>query len=405
MPTASPARWGYAKAANEAWVNQTVRVNPSLNVGGQTIKVPASMKLAANAPRFAAAALFLNPQLRFALGVVSWLSAAKVIWDEASQQWMTKGDISSGYSLWSDPWSGQHIHSSPPCASWWPGSVFVQTSELTGQCRLSAGTLTTLNRTKNSNEEQSRPLTKEEYERKLAPEVFRPGTPSIMPDSVPNELPPGTPLPVEQPVINPSPGTNPQPQPYFVPQGDPVPNPNYDPNAAPSPQNQPYIIPGVRIVPSPTADEPWRVDVQPVNRPTPTKDPLTPDELNPQPDPNADPNSQPDPGAGDNPKPEEQQSLCEKHPEIVACQKLGTLGPAEPLKNTDKNLLINKDEGWGPSNGSCPAPRTINIASAGRSYELSFQPLCDFANGVRPIIIALAWLSATLSFVGIGRKS
>lgn len=437
MPTASPERWGYAKAANEAWVNNTVRNTASLNVGGQAVKVPALQRLAANAPRFAAAAVFLSPQLRFALGVASWLSAAKFVWDEATQQW--KKSDSLGTDSGASPSDGKEYHADynggsnfnawfptpdAACASGagaaslnnkWASFSITETSATHCGFRLYLHSDPTKPIDSSfiiSSRQSSCPVgwyvtpagcVQTPPPVNVNEQDFVDGvTTKPMPSTVPNELPPGTPLPVKPPVINPTPGDNPQPQPYFVPQGDPVPNPNYDPNAAPSPQNQPYIIPGVRIVPSPTADEPWRVDVQPVNRPTPIKDPLTPDELNPQPDPNADPNTQPDPGKDDKAKPEEQQSLCEKHPEILACQKLDKVQPTE-LAKEDININISPVAGWGSDSAACPAPRAVVVA--GKSVEISWQPVCDFASGLRPLVIALAWLSAVSMVIVVARRN
>lgn len=214
-----------------------------------------------------------------------------------------------------------------------------------------------------------------------------PGWP--MPNSVPQELPPGTPLPVEQPVINPAPGPDPVPRPLFVPTGDPVPNRNYDPQQAPGPNNQPWLQPGVRVVPSPTPAEPWRVDLQPVNRPTVSPNPA------PEPQPEEDPN------ASDKPKPEEQQSLCEKHPDVVACAKTGSV-EAVPVPNEDRQLAINKDTGYGPESGTCPAPKTATVM--GQALSFKYDLLCDFAGYIKPIVIAFAWLSAALTFFGFSRK-
>lgn len=212
-----------------------------------------------------------------------------------------------------------------------------------------------------------------------------------MPPTVPFELPKPTPLPIQQPIINPQPTENPQPRPLFVPTGDPVPNPQYDPNAPPGPNNQPYIQPGIRVVPSPTPSQPWRVDLQPVNRPQ--------DVATPNPNPDAEPGTDPT----DKPKPEEQQSLCEKHPDIVACAKLGEPGQATPVPNETKTLTIAPENGFGPSGGSCPPPRTVEVA--GLTLSMPFDLLCDFATGLKPVIVGLAWLTAAFTFMGIGRRS
>jgi hypothetical protein len=82
-------------------------------------------------------------------------------------------------------------------------------------------------------------------------------------------------------------------------------------------------------------------------------------------------------------------------------QKLGDLG-AEPFANTNRAMSITAQAGWGEGAGSCPAPRVVNVA--GISLEMPFDLLCDFAAGIRPIIIALAWLSAALAFLGLSKR-
>lgn len=408
MPAAAPvARYGFAAANEAAWVNQTVRTTASLNVGGQAVKMPVAMRLAANAPRFAAAAIYAHPGLRAALGIATLLSAAKVFWDASDNQWKK---ITDGEDIVWIHWRTNLPISGGPdsaCKADWPGSFFIKISSTYGQCRLSSGTLTYVTGRPTSNSSTIPLTTPGQFIPAVINPANNPGWPSVpadwpMPSTVPQELPPGTPLPVEQPVINPTPGDNPQPQPYFVPQGDPVPNPNYKPELAPSPQNQPYIIPGVRIVPSPTPDEPLRVDVQPVNRPTADPKPLTPDQLNPQPEPNTDPNTQPDPSADDKPKPEEQQSLCEKHPDILACQKLDN--PEDKnLDETKREISITPDSGWGADSAACPAPKTLDIQ--GHQIAIPYDLFCQYMSGLRPIIIAMAWLSAAFILLGVRETS
>ena len=213
--------------------------------------------------------------------------------------------------------------------------------------------------------------------------------PLPMPSTVPQELPHTIPLPVERPVINPTPGDNPSPGPLFVPTGDPVPNPNYNPDAAPGPNNQPWLQPGVRVTPRPTPSNPWQVDVQPIDRPQNGPDPLPDNEQNPDP--------QPD----DKPKPEESKSLCEKHPDILACQKLGDVTPENLAKNTVA-LQINREEGFGPADGACPAPKEFMVM--GKAMAFRWDLLCDLATQIRPLLVGFAYLSAALAFFGLSRR-
>lgn len=422
----SPAGWTFAPSANDATFGRVIHQPNALKVPvpGSAATMPASYRLAANAPRFAAAAIFAHPYVRTGVAIAAWLLAAKLFWDEASKTWRqadTSYPQSDGYEWtfgngaigWHGTRDGacqaliQQFISNGAAAGW-------DYSDMTGSVsgdsciRLRAGQTTAYQLTSRASGNcpvgwyvtpagcvqtpQPKTLTEEEFKDALAPKP--------MPEKVPLELPKPTPLPIEQPSpwINPAPVPNPSHRPLFVPTGNPVPNPNYDPNAAPGPNNQPYMQPGVRIVPSPTINEPWRVDVQPVNRPAQTPEPLP----NPQPEPVPDPENPDNPDNSDKPKPEEQQSLCEKHPDIVACARLGDAPEAKPVPNENKEMTITPDSGWGEGSGSCPAPKTVQVH--GFQLSMPFDLLCQFATGIRPVVIGLAWLAAAFTFMGLGRR-
>jgi len=164
---------------------------------------------------------------------------------------------------------------------------------------------------------------KEEFEKELAPEVFRPGAPSIMPQTVPEEI--DTPLPIQLP----------ETQPVFVPTGNPVLNPNYNPDAEPSPQNKPWLQPAVRVVPAPTPENPWQVDLQPVDRPVETGEPSPDPKVEPLPD----PSNPPDPNQPTDQPKEETPDFCAQHPEALACAKLDT--PLILICPLRKNLSLS----------------------------------------------------------------
>lgn len=448
---ATPERFGgaypnftFAPSANDAKFGN-IAFQPNglkVPVPGTPTTMPAAYRFAANAPRVAAGVIFMHPALRTAAGIAAWLATAKIVWDEVEKRWKKEGDLNgdggvsvsdgkeyhadynggSNYNAWfsspseacSNAVSQMGVINAPnvftmtganssycsysvvPYANGKPqpsvqSGVYIASRDSScpaGWYQTPAGCIQT---------PPPKELGRDQFEDALLNPDKQPGWPRVpadwpMPESVPWELPFPTPLPVQQPMINPAPSTNPNPlhNPKFVPTGDPVANPNYDPKAAPSPQNQPYIQPGIRVQPSPTPQEPWRVDLQPVNRPTPT--------TNPDPDPDPDTN----PGDNDNPKPEEQQSLCEKHPDILACQKLDQ-PEAKELAKEDINISITPVSGWGAENAACPAPRSVQVA--GRAVEISWQPVCDFATGLRPLVIALAWLSAVSMVIVVARRN
>lgn len=91
----------------------------------------------------------------------------------------------------------------------------------------------------------------------------------------------------------------------------------------------------------------------------------------------------------DKPK-EEGPDLCEKNPDILACQKLGEL--KDEIPKSERTIeYAPVDLGWG--SGSCPAPHSLSVH--GQSLSMSYQPACDFlSNWIRPVVIAFALLAA-----------
>ncbi|MNY71337.1 Neisseria meningitidis TspB protein [compost metagenome] len=72
------------------------------------------------------------------------------------------------------------------------------------------------------------------------------------------------------------------------------------------------------------------------------------------------------------------------------------------MPNENKTLAITPDGGWGASSASCPADKTASLSFGPIAF--SYEPLCLFASGIRPMVIALAWFSAALTFFGFARK-
>ena len=412
-----PGDWKFAPSANDAHFGKVVHQPNGLKfpVGGTPVTMPAGYRFAANAPRIAAGIIFMNPYVRTAAGIAGWLLTGKLIWDEVDKVWrQLDDDLGSGVNQYQvnataagDQWWPSPTAACQHVMNYWvseePWILYVSSNVVGDECVLTwrpkeGGANTdymaghVISRT-NPNAGECPVGWTSTPAGCLSPAVPQPQfedilEPKPMPDTVPWELPYPSPLPVEKPWINPSPGPNPDHRPKFVPTGDPVKNPNYDPNAQPSPENQPFIQPGVRLQPSPTDTQPWRIDVQPVDRPQPTSEPLGEQDEGP---------GQTNPGD----KPQEQADLCEKHPDIVACAKMDDVKPDE-VNNEDKTLTITPEAGWGNENATCPAPVTKQVA--GLNLEMSWQPFCDFASGIRPVVIAMAWLSAALFVLGVARK-
>lgn len=315
----------YAAAANDRVYGKVIHQAGALtaNVGGQAVKMPAAYRLAANAPRIAAAAIYLHPGVRTAVGIAAWLGTTAFVYNE------TKG-------IWEKPVEGERVFLND--LVFWTfmddvknGSPSVYHSSAASACDKAVGAVGGyVTGVTDGNCQYRKMIDGKEYgpynldvfsKRLNCPSGTQP-TPAgckvvdveimpvpqeefvrdlplkPMPSTVPQELPYPTPLPVDQPWINPSPGENPQSQPLRVPTGTPVPIPNTDP--------QQYRQPYVDIVPAPTPDKPWQVDVKPGETSS----------TNPNPAENPNPDGQ------DKPSEETDKSLCEKHPEIAACEKV-----------------------------------------------------------------------------------
>lgn len=105
------------------------------------------------------------------------------------------------------------------------------------------------------------------------------------------------------------------------------------------------------------------------------------------------------PASGQNTKPEDQKPFCELYPDAMACQPLGTPSPVELPTGTINVPGLSYES----VTAACPAPYTFTPA-AGGSYEISWQPVCDGAEAVRPVVIVIGLLTAgVFVFVGMRR--
>jgi len=90
----------------------------------------------------------------------------------------------------------------------------------------------------------------------------------------------------------------------------------------------------------------------------------------------------------------DEQSECEKHPETIGCSQYGT--PVEDGPLTSNSVGTSSLSPALSSAGSCPAD--INLP---RGMKFSWEYPCMYASGIRPVVIALAWLSAGFLLFGM----
>lgn len=403
-----------------------VVTNAVIRVGGQSVLIPSFLKLAPHAKATGAAAMFRGAARGFLIGLgiigLDW------VWNDLKNRWENRvvdHPISDGleYSFMypATPWmqskaqacryyydnffNGKRDYQAISNADHWEFVGLVAS----GHCRMRwhsetggwqpwvnvgyeqrgsscpVGWYVTPSGCSQTSEPQ--PVTESDFTQRI--------TSMPWPDDLIQQLPDG--LPVEPPVLNPSPSPWDKPSPYTHPVGAPVPNPGYDPNSAPGPNNPPRIQPATQIDPAGSPSNPWRFSIQPVNRPVVDGDPGP---SNPPPDPSIPPKDPADPDPANPNKPSERVPLlCEVFPHISACAILGEGPPPEQLPEDQINIQISPDSGWGPDSGSCPSSVSIRPG-----LDFSYQPYCDFASGVRPLILGFAWLAAGLMVVGVARR-
>lgn len=159
-------------------------------------------------------------------------------------------------------------------------------------------------------------------------------------------------------------------------------------------QGEPYFKDGswyrdrMDISPCPTASQPTRVCVD-----------IGPQKFEGATDPQTIPSQATGTASGSNPK--ENADFCKKNPQSIACAELGDLED-ENLEVEERPVDVSYTP-WGSSNSQCPADKVIPLWE-GHTIALSWSPICQFANLLRPLVIALAFVGAGFIVAGVTRK-
>ena len=146
----------------------------------------------------------------------------------------------------------------------------------------------------------------------------------------------------------------------------------------------------VDISPAPTPSQPnrVRVDVGPVKIEGATN-------------PNVVPDTGPAGGSGGTQPEKEKPTFCEANPMSIACAEMGELKD-EKLEVEERPVDVSYTP-WGSSTSQCPADKVIPLWE-GQSISISYSPVCQFASLLRPLVIALAFVTAGFIVAGITRK-
>ena len=87
---------------------------------------------------------------------------------------------------------------------------------------------------------------------------------------------------------------------------------------------------------------------------------------------------------------DKEKDFCQKNPNSDQCI-LG--GKSEDIKLPEQTIDLNfKPENIFQNDGVCPQPQSVDLGAFGR-VEFSYQPLCDFAAKLRPVLIMMTILT------------
>ena len=94
--------------------------------------------------------------------------------------------------------------------------------------------------------------------------------------------------------------------------------------------------------------------------------------------------------------------LCEMFPKILACAEMGDTQDQDfDIPEKAVETTFSPDD-FLPSNGICPAPKPFQVL--GKTYTLSYEHLCRFAEMIRFLILAIAAVVSARIMFGSQKK-
>lgn len=339
-------------AANDGYIAQSI-----INVGGKAITMPATLRMAANAGQIALSGMRLTP-----LGVAGTLAAGWLLdqgFEYLNGQWMVQGAVAGapytygGVDAWPATTAGDYCGCDPQPSAACNGVYSTASPNFGPVWGCTCGALSTwLSHDLGggcavAKTAASQPATEADW--------------AALPD----------PLPAVAPEL---------PYAPYLPEGVPVAQPEFSP--ADVPIGQPYTRPDgstaqSRAKISPAGDGQVTIDTydQPLTNPdgSPVANPTPQDTTEPSPDP------------------------CAEHPDRIGCADFGT--PPAPDSLSTLEVPVNPTVTPIGGAGSCPA----DVTTSHFGITWSYQPICDFADAIRPLIIGFAWLAFAYIVAGTVR--
>jgi hypothetical protein len=90
----------------------------------------------------------------------------------------------------------------------------------------------------------------------------------------------------------------------------------------------------------------------------------------------------------------EEKNYCDENPEVAGCKELGDPGTETDLTSEAKGVSSISVVSVA-SNASCPADISLP-----KGMKFEWAPICQWAEALRPIVLALAWLAAGIIVLG-----
>lgn len=97
-----------------------------------------------------------------------------------------------------------------------------------------------------------------------------------------------------------------------------------------------------------------------------------------------------------------QKTHCEKNPDSAECKDPSLVDIIETDLLTEERSVSITPVSVGPT-GSCPSDTSYTLRN-GQQIVFSWSAPCQFATGIRPVVLSIAWLSAALILIGAFRQ-
>ena len=88
----------------------------------------------------------------------------------------------------------------------------------------------------------------------------------------------------------------------------------------------------------------------------------------------------------------EAPDICAKNPNSLMCMDMGNADYEDPIIPENKIDLDIKPANIFNDNATCPPPATFNVL--GQTYAVEYTPMCNFAAGIRPMMILIGIITA-----------